>query len=76
MSTLYTVHKQLALKRFSPDGSGPKLSILHGFQMLSGRKYVSFKTLGWEKPEEDVSKKWRVGNALQYTEPLQSGIIR
>jgi hypothetical protein len=56
MSTLYTVHKQLALKRFSPDGSGPKLSILHGFQMLSGRKYVSFKILGWEKPEEDVSK--------------------
>ena len=39
----------------SPEGNNPKLSILHGFQMLS-KAPISFKDLGREKPERSSLK--------------------
>jgi len=41
----------------SPEGNGPKLSILHGFQTLSGKARMSFNALGRANPGTTTSEK-------------------
>jgi hypothetical protein len=43
--------------KHSPEGNGPKLSILHGFQTLSGKARMSFNALGRANPGTTTSEK-------------------